>query len=306
MSEQTFDAIVLGGGPGGYVCAIRLAQLGLRVACVEAEHLGGVCLNWGCIPSKALISNAHLYTKAKGASDKGLNIDGLSLNVDAMQDWKDGIVNRMVGGIRGLFKGNGVTSISGYGRLVASNQVEVTDSDGRATVYRAERGIVVATGSATIEVPGFEFDGETVIGAKQAVSLRRIPKRLLVVGGGVIGLELGMVYQSFGSELTVVELTDSLLPGIDAEAVRLVKRKITSRGGRVLLGARAEGYTRQSDGALAVRVTQGTDEQVVECDVILVAVGMRPRSSGIGLEQLGVHIDGRGFVPTDEVAVIFG
>ena len=300
MSEQTFDAIVLGGGPGGYVCAIRLAQLGLRVACVEAEHLGGVCLNWGCIPSKALISNAHLYTKAKGASDKGLNIDGLSLNVDAMQDWKDGIVNRMVGGIRGLFKGNGVTSISGYGRLVASNQVEVTDSDGRATVYRAERGIVVATGSATIEVPGFEFDGETVIGAKQAVSLRRIPKRLLVVGGGVIGLELGMVYQSFGSELTVVELTDSLLPGIDAEAVRLVKRKITSRGGRVLLGARAEGYTRQSDGALAVRVTQGTDEQVVECDVILVAVGMRPRSSGIGLEQLGVHIDGRGFVPTDE------
>ncbi len=300
MVERQFDAIVLGGGPGGYVCAIRLAQLGLKTACVEGEQIGGVCLNWGCIPSKALISNAHLYTKAKQHTTTGLSFGEVTVDVPAMQAWKNGIVSKLTGGIRALFKGNGVTLVEGRGELTAKDRLKVTLSDGSEETLVATRGIVVATGSETIQVPGFEFDGHSVIGAREAVSLDKVPGRLVVIGGGVIGLELGMVYQQFGSQLTVVELTQSLLPGIDSDAVKLVEKKIASRGGRILKGTRAEGYSRRDDGTLAVKLIAGGNVEEVECDVILVAVGMRPRSRGLGLENVGVAIDERGFVRTDE------
>lgn len=300
MSNEVYDVIVLGGGPGGYVCAIRLAQLGLKAACVETEQVGGVCLNWGCIPSKALISNAHMVTKAKHGADQGLNFGDVSVDVQAMQKWKDGIVHKLTSGVRTLFKSNGVTLIEGFGKFVAANQLEVKAADGSTRVIEAQKGIIVATGSATIQVPGFEFDYERVIGAREAVSLNHIPRRLTVIGGGVIGLELGMVYQALGSELTVVELTNTLLPGIDTDAVRIVERKIISRGGRVLKGARAESYTRAADGSLSVKVIAGGNVEELTCDTLLVAVGMRPRSRGIGLEELGVAIDERGFVRTDE------
>src|SRR5690606_5301646 len=202
MSEQ-FDAIVLGGGPGGYVCAIRLGQLGQKVACVEEEEYGGVCLNWGCIPSKALISNAHLYHKAQTAEPVGLKFGPVSLDVPAMQEWKDSIVKKLTGGVRGLLKSNGATIVEGTGRLVDPRTVVVKGRNGEQRLT-AKKAIVIATGSATIQVPGFEFDGERIIGARQAVSLKKIPDRLLVIGGGVIGLELGMVYQTFGAQLTVV------------------------------------------------------------------------------------------------------
>ncbi len=299
MQEHRFDVVVLGGGPGGYVCAIRAAQLGLKTACIEAENVGGVCLNWGCVPSKALISSAHLYTKAQHAAVQGIRIPEVKLDVDALQGWKDGIVSKLVSGIRGLFRGNGVTLFEGRGRLVEPRRVEVTNAQGEVVHVVAERGVVVATGSATIEVPGFEFDGQRVIGAREAVHLHRIPPRLLVVGGGVIGLELGMVYQSFGAQLTVVELTPSLLPGVDPEAVRLVERRIVARGGRVLTSARAESRTLLESGSVSVQIGRDGQTESVECDVVLVAVGMRPRSSGLGLQELGVSIDPRGFVSTD-------
>ena len=298
--SEVYDVVVLGGGPGGYVCAIRLAQLGLRTACVETEQVGGVCLNWGCIPSKALISNAHVYNKAKHGADQGLKFGDVGIDMDAMQKWKDGIVHKLTSGVRGLFKSNGVTLIEGYGKLVSANQLEVKAADGSSRTIEAQKGIVVATGSATIQVPGFEFDYQQVIGAREAVSLHQIPGRLVVIGGGVIGLELGMVYQALGSQLTIVELTNTLLPGIDPDAVRIVERKIVSRGGKVFKGARAEGYTRASSGCLSVKVIAGGNVEQLECDILLVAVGMRPRSRGIGLEELGVAIDERGFVRTDE------
>ena len=300
MSNEVYEVIVLGGGPGGYVCAIRLAQLGLKAACVETEQVGGVCLNWGCIPSKALISNAHMVTKAKHGADQGLHFGEVSVDVEAMQKWKDGIVHKLTSGVRTLFKSNGVTLIEGFGKFVAVNQLEVKAADGSSRVIEAQKGIIVATGSATIQVPGFEFDHERVIGAREAVSLHHIPARFVVIGGGVIGLELGMVYQALGSELTVVELTNSLLPGIDTDAVRIVERKIIARGGRVLKGARAEGYARAADGTLSVKVIASGNVEQLECDILLVAVGMRPRSRGIGLEELGVAIDERGFVRTDD------
>ncbi|MCH2109747.1 MAG: dihydrolipoyl dehydrogenase [Polyangiaceae bacterium] len=299
MSDQ-YEAIVLGGGPGGYVCAIRLAQLGIKTACIEEEEYGGVCLNWGCIPSKALIANAHFYSKAATMSEHGIEVNGISVDPEKMQDWKNGIVNKLTGGVRGLLKANGAAIIEGRGKLVARDVVEVQAKDGSIKRISASKGIVVATGSATIEVPGLEFDGERIIGAREAVSLRKIPQRLAVVGGGVIGLELGMVYQSFGTELTVVELTPNLLPGIDQDCVKVVERSITKHGGKVLKNTRADGVEKRDDGSVVLKVTTGDKSEEVVCDQVLVAVGMKPRSRDIGLEEVGVTIDPRGFVQTDE------
>jgi dihydrolipoamide dehydrogenase len=292
------DAIVLGGGPGGYVCAIRLGQLGQKVACVEEEEYGGVCLNWGCIPSKALISNAHLYHKAQTAEQVGLKFGEATLDVPAMQEWKDSIVKKLTGGVRGLLKANGATIVEGTGRLADPHTVVVKGRSGEQRL--TAKAIVIATGSATIQVPGFEFDGERIIGARQAVSLKKIPERLLVIGGGVIGLELGMVYQTFGAQLTVVELTPQLLPGTDIEAVRVVERNIKKRGGNIYTETRAESCERLENGALGVHVKTKTGSERIECDQVLVAVGMKPRSRGLGLEELGVQIDQRGFVKTND------
>jgi dihydrolipoamide dehydrogenase len=300
MAEREYDAIVLGGGPGGYVCAIRLGQLGLKTLCIEEEEVGGVCVNWGCIPSKALINHAHFFTKAKRIADQGIRCADLALDVGVMQGWKDGIVKKLTGGVRQLLKSNGAELLEGTGRLVDRRSIEVEVKGGVTERVRAKKGIVIATGSATIQVPGFEFDGERIIGAREAVSLGVVPKRLLVIGGGVIGLELGMVYQSFGSELTVVELTPNLLPGTDPDCVRVVEKNLVARGGTVLKGTRAERYERLPDGSVAVWVSGEGGASRVECDVVLVAVGMKPRSRGIGLEEVGVTIDERGFVPIDQ------
>jgi dihydrolipoamide dehydrogenase len=300
MASKTYEAIVLGGGPGGYVCAIRLGQLGVKTVCVEAEEYGGVCLNWGCIPSKALISAAHLYEKAGTASEMGIVVDALRVDPNVLQDWKDKIVKRLTGGVRALLKANGVDIVEGQGRLAAKDSVEVTVSGGGIERLQATKAIVVATGSATIEVPGFPFDGEHIIGAREAVSLRRVPRRLVVIGGGVIGLELGMVYQKLGSELTIVELTDSLLPGLDRECVKVVERRLKKLGATVHTETLAEGAEKKPDGSVVVRVATKAGKETLECDAVLVSVGMKPRSRGIGLEELGVAIDPRGFVKTDE------
>jgi dihydrolipoamide dehydrogenase len=294
-----FDAIVLGGGPGGYVCAIRLGQLGLKVACIEEEEYGGVCLNWGCIPSKALIANAHFVEKSKHIADAGISVGDVKVDVNKMQDWKGGVVKKMTSGVRSLIKANGGEMIEGRGKLIDPKTIEVKLKTGETRRVTATKAVVIATGSATIQVPGFEFDGKTVIGAREAVSLREIPKRLVVIGGGVIGLELGMVYQSFGADLTVVELTPSLLPGVDPDCVKVVEKKLASRGGKVLKNTRAERLEKTESGVTVIVSAEGK-EQKLECDVVLVAVGMKPRSRGVGLEELGVEIDPRGFVKTNE------
>lgn len=300
MADKEFDAIVLGGGPGGYPCAIRLGQLGVSVACVEEAEYGGVCLNWGCIPSKALISTAHLYTKARQGAEQGLEFGEARVDVGQMQSWKNGIVKKLTGGVRQLLKANGAEIVEGRGRLVDARTIEVTRPGGEVVRLRARRAIVVATGSATIQVPGFAFDGERVIGAREAVSLPRIPARLVVIGGGVIGLELGMVYQAFGAALTVVELTSTLLPGVEPDCVKVVERKLKKHGARVLLETRAMAVERTAEGVeVTVAGADGKSERIA-ADVVLVAVGMKPRSRDIGLEACGVTIDERGFVPTDE------
>lgn len=297
--EKAFEAVVLGGGPGGYVCAIRLGQLGVKTACVEGAELGGVCLNWGCIPSKALISAAHLYESVKTGAEIGLHTDGIRMDVAELQVFKDKIVKKLTSGVRQLLKSAGVDIIEGRGRFVAKDALEVTKPDGSVDRVRASKGIVVATGSSTIEIPTFPFDGKTIIGAQEAVSLGNAPKRLLVIGGGVIGLELGMMYQKLGSAVTIVELTPSILPGIDRDAVRVVERRFKKLGGVVFTEAKGESWERRPDGSIAVRVATKTSQEIVECDVVLVAVGMKPRSRDLGLEELGVRIDARGFIETD-------
>jgi len=297
---KTYDAIVIGGGPGGYVCAIRLGQLKQKTLVIEKDEPGGVCLNWGCIPSKALISAAGFVEKAKHAGAMGIKVGGVEVDVNAMQDWKGGIVKRLTGGVRQLLKGNGAELLAGTATITGPNTVSVVKADGTTESFEATKGIVLATGSTTIEIPTFKFDGKQVIGAKEAVSLREIPKRLCVIGGGIIGLELGMVYQKLGSQLTVLEALPTILTGIDAECAKLVERKINKLGGKIHTGAKALGYEKQADGSLAVKVDVGGKTETVVCDVLLVAVGMRPVSKGLGLEAVGVTIDAKGFVPTDK------
>ncbi len=302
MAKRTCDVIVIGGGPGGYVCSIRLGQLKQKVICVEKEEVGGVCLNWGCVPSKALISASHTYEKVKDhGAGMGIIAEGLKVDVAKMQEWKNGIVKKLTGGVRGLFRGNNVELVMGDARVTSPRSVEVKTKEGGTETIEATKAIVIATGSSTIEIPSFKFDGKQIIGAKEGVSLQQIPKRMLVIGGGVIGLELGMVYQKFGTELTIVEATASLLPGVDPDCTAVVEKKLVKRGAKIFKNAKAMGYERSSNGELAVKVDLGGGKHdTLVTDMVLVAVGMRPNGAGLGLEEIGVKVE-RGFVPADHL-----
>ncbi len=298
MASKTYDAIVIGGGPGGYVCAIRLGQLKQKVLCIEKEEVGGVCLNWGCVPSKAIIATSHTYEKVKAGSSYGLLVDNPRIDANKLQDWKEGIIKKLTGGVRSLLRGNGADLLYGEARLTGPKTVAVRTREGATETFEATKGIVVATGSSTIEIPTFKFDGKRIIGAKEAVSLREVPRRLLVIGGGIIGMELGGAYQRLGSDITIVEALPNLLTGVDPDVAAVVERLYTKRGAKILKGAKALGYEPQKDGSIAVRLEVGGKTDTVVTDVVLVAVGMRPNGAGIGLEELGVKVD-RGFVPTD-------
>jgi dihydrolipoamide dehydrogenase len=298
MATKSYDAVVIGGGPGGYTCGIRLAQLKVKTLVIEKEEFGGVCLNWGCIPSKALIANAHTWEKIKHGPSTGITVSDPKLDVGKMQDWKNGIVKKLTGGIRQLIKANGGEHMYGTARITGKNTIEVTTREGTKEVIEA-KNIVIATGSSTIEIPTFKFDGKTIIGAREAVSLPEVPKRLLVIGGGVIGLELGCVYQAFGAQLTVVEATPGLLPGIDPDCTAVLERRMTKKGAKILKGAKAMGYERTATG-VAVKLDVGGKTEIVETDVVLVSVGMRPNGRGLGLEEIGVKVDERGYVPSDK------
>jgi dihydrolipoamide dehydrogenase len=229
----------------------------------------------------------------------GILADGIRIDANRMQDWKEGIVKKLTTGVRGLLKGNGAELMMGDARVVGPNKVLVKTREGGTETIEA-KAIVIATGSSTIEIPSFKFDGKQIIGAKEAVSLREVPHRLLVIGGGVIGMELGMVYQKLGSEVVVVEATPGLLPGIDPELTAVVEKKFVKLGGKVLKSTKAVGYEKNKDGSLAVKVDSGTAHDTIVTDVVLVSVGMRPNGANLGLEEVGVNVE-RGFVPTDGV-----
>ncbi len=297
MAKQTYEAIVVGAGPGGYPAAIRLGQLGVKTLCVEKEYWGGVCLNWGCIPSKALIAAANLSHQIRHASSIGINVSDVSVDVSRMQAWKESIVQKLTGGVKGLMKGNGADVTMGSAKLTGPNTIEVTTPQGSKEQYEATKGIILATGTQTIEIPNFKPDGNTVITAREAVSLKEAPQRMVLIGGGVIGLELGMVYQKLGTKITVVELTDQLLPGTDPDLVKVVEKHLTKgdNPAQVLLGARATGCT-VSGGFATVSVEHKGKTLGIEADKVLVAVGFKPNSKGLGLEAAGVKTDERGHI----------
>ena len=298
MATKTFDAVVIGAGPGGYVAAIRLAQLGKKTALVEKGALGGVCLNWGCIPSKALIAAANLVEDLRGAGDRGITAEP-KVDVAKLREFKNAVVKKLVGGVGMLEKGNGVEVLKGTARFVSPNAIEVEAADGGEKTRVEAPAFIVATGARPVQIPGFEFDGKDVWSAKEAVDLPEIPKRLVVIGGGIIGLELGTVYAKLGSKVTVVEALPSILTGVDPEAVRLVQKGLRQREATVHVSAKAKGLERKG-GELVVKIEVGGKEEAIPCDKVLVAVGFRPNSEGVGLEAAGVKVGPKGFVEVNE------
>lgn len=300
MANASYDVIVIGAGPGGYPAAIRAAQLGLKVLCVEKEYMGGVCLNWGCIPSKALIAAAGTVEKIRHADKMGITTSGVKVDIEKMQAWKDGIVKKQTAGVENLIKSNKGESMFGTAKIKSPNTVEITKPDGKSETYEAKKGIVIATGAAPIAIPGFDVDGKVVITAREAVSLKKVPSSLVVIGGGVIALELGMVYQKLGSKVTVVEMMDQLLPSEDPDLVKVVEKRFAAKGGEVLTKAKAKACKVKGSKA-TVTVEHEGKERTLDADIVLVAVGFRPNSKGLGLEDVGVQLDARGHIPTNEL-----
>lgn len=302
MSTQakTYDAIVIGGGPGGYVAAIRLAQLKQKTLVIEKDSWGGVCLNWGCIPSKALIAASNFVERARTQSaTMGITVSGVSVDAAKMQDWKNGIVKKLTTGVQGLLRGNGAEMLKGTARLVDAHTVEVDTAEGKVLV-RAEKAIIVSTGTRVVELPGFAFNGTTVISAKEGVSLNPLPRRIAVIGGGIIGMELGGVYARLGVQTTIVEYMPSVLATMDADLVAPVVKHMDKSGAKIITGAKALGYDTLPDGSLRLKLEVGGQVQTVDTDVVLVAVGFKPNSEGLGLEKVGVALDKRGHVVVDD------
>ncbi len=293
METKQVDVLVIGAGPGGYPAAIRLAQLGKSTLLVDRHGLGGVCLNVGCIPSKALISAAKTYQKLLSAESIGVRISGdVSIDLEQLQDWKDAVVGKLTGGVATLCKKNGVELVRGEASFLAPDRVRIVAADSELEV-RAP-AVVVATGSRPIEIPGFAFStDEGVLSSTSALALRELPPRLLVVGGGYIGLELGTVFQKLGSKLRVVEMTDSLLPGFDSDLVGVVRRNLKKAKTDIHVDTKALGYAKGADGDLEVELESAHGKtSMVEVDKILVTVGRVPNTEGFGLEQLGIEMDG--------------
>ncbi len=301
MANKTYDVIVIGSGPGGYVAAIRCGQLGLKTLCIEKEYVGGVCLNWGCIPSKALIAASNFFERAtKQAGTMGVIIQGASVDVPKMQEWKAGIVKKLTTGVSGLVKGAGGEILMGTARVTSPKTVEVTKADGSKETVEATKAIIVSTGATPISIPSLPIDGKVVITAREAVSLQEAKGTMVLVGGGVIGMELGMVYQKLGMKVIVVELLEQLLGTTDLDLVKVVEKHFTKAGGEILYKTKAQRVKVEGGKAtLSVELPDGSKRDIV-ADRVVVAIGFKPNGKGVGLEEIGVKLDPRGHVITDE------
>ncbi len=288
-----YDAVVIGSGPGGYACGVRLGQLGQKVAVVEEKDLGGVCLNIGCIPSKALIHAAEVLTNAREAAEMGITFQNVEVDLKKLAGWKDKIVKRLTRGVGGLLKSQTVDVVKGRGRIVGPGRVQVGDRT------LETRNIVVATGSRPIQLPFLPFGEEGVWSSTEALELHSLPPRLIVIGGGVIGLELGQVYARLGSQVTVVEALDSILVGTDPELAKVLQKKLEKEGVKFLLDTRASALER-AEGELFLQVSGPKGELTLAAEAILIAVGRRPNTEELGLDTVGISPDRRGFIDVDE------
>ena len=290
------DVVVIGGGPGGYVCGIRAAQLGLRTVVVEEDRLGGECVNYGCIPSKSLITVSKLVDKLREAERYGVKASGVTVDFDQLQKWKSEVISRLVDGIALLLRGYKATVLIGQAEVLAKDRVVVDTKDGKQEI--STKNIVIATGTRTSTLPGLEFDGKLVIGSKEGLELREAPARLMIVGGGAIGLEFASMFQKLGSAVTIVEIMEQLLPGSDIDLVRVVQRKLEARGAKIYLKSKVLRVNREGPRAkVEVETPDGT--VTVEVDKVLVSVGRKPRTEKMNLQGIGVQADSRGYLVTD-------
>ena len=290
--------VIIGAGPAGYVCAVRLAQLGQKVTVVEKDSLGGTCLNVGCIPSKALIAAGTLLERIHKASAMGITAKDVELDIAKLIGWKAEIVSKLTGGIGTLFKNHKIEHVIGRGRIESPRSILVSTREGEKAISCDD--IVLATGSVPLSIPGFEFDGKKVWSSTEALAPDRVPRHLLVIGAGYIGLELGFLYRKLGSEVTVVEFTEGALPGQDGDCVKLIERSLKHAGIKLVTKTAAKSYESQGQ-KMFVKIesqTRGTD--TIECDQILCTVGRKPYSSGLGLEKIGLQVDEKGFLPVNK------
>ncbi len=297
MSETQYDLIVIGAGPGGYMAAARAGELGMKVACVDKSALGGTCLNVGCIPSKALLESSELYHKAtSGLGEHGITVGDVQFDLSAMMQRKDKVVATMTKGIEALFKARGVTSYAGVAKLMGEGCVAVGSAAGAQQLQA--KHILLATGSAPAELPGLPFDGKNIISSTEALALDRVPERMVVIGAGAIGLEMGSVWSRLGAEVVVVEFMEHILPGMDVEMAGQLQRLLKRQGLDIRLQTGAKGFALHKKGVQLQLESQGKADAIA-CDVVLVAVGRRPFTEGLGLEAAGVELDERGRVRVD-------
>ena len=292
-----FDVIVIGAGPGGYVCAIRCAQLGLKTACVEKrETLGGTCLNIGCIPSKALLHASEVYEEANDhMADLGVKTSGVKLDLKRMMQHKDDTVDANTKGIEFLFKKNKITWLKGTGKIVEEGVVDV---DGKK--YDAD-SIVIATGSDVISLPGIDIDEKQIVSSEGALKLDKVPKSMIVIGGGVIGLEMGTVWRRLGSQVSVVEYLDNILPGMDGEVRKEAAKLLKKQGLDLKTSSKVTGAkTTKSGVELSVEPANGGDTETLKAEIVLMAIGRKPYADGLGLKEVGIELDERGRIKTDE------
>ena len=302
MAENSFDLIVIGAGPGGYVAAIRAAQLGMKVACVEKQYLGGTCLNVGCIPSKALLESSERYHAIlHGAARHGINIEGsVKLDLPKMIARKEDVVRQNTNGVAYLFKKNKIEHLKGAGKIFKAGSVEVTDAGGAKQTYQA-KNILIATGSVPSQVPSLPFDGKHILSSTEALELKELPKKLLLVGGGYIGVEMGSVWSRLGTEVLTLEFFERILPASDREMATQLQRSLEKQGMKFRFKTIAESAKVEGN---KIKVTwkavEGNETGAEEVDKVLVCVGRRPMTEGLGLKETGVELDPKGYVKVNE------
>ncbi len=300
--EKNFDLLVIGGGPGGYVCAIRAAQLGLKTGCIESRGtLGGTCLNVGCIPSKSLLNLSELYHKAKNNFDNlGIEIKDIKLNLKKMMANKNKSVQVLTKGIEFLFKKNKISYIKGKGVLFSKNDIVVYENE-KKTTYKS-KNIVIATGSLPTSLPGVEIDEKNVISSTGALSLEKIPNNLIVIGGGYIGLEMGSVWARLGSQVTVIEYLDHIIPGMDREVSREFQKILTKQGIKFKLDSKVTGASTEKNKKVIVDFVNNKTKvkERIECDKVLVSVGRKPYTEGLNLSKIGINKDDKGRIEVNE------